>query len=293
MAIRSMTGFGRGTSAAEVGHATVEVSSVNRKQVEVVLSAPRELSSLEAPIRQLVLQDVTRGRVQVVLSFSQSGAGSTALRMDDNLARGLDAEVRRISAMLGRELVPQVQDFLAVPGLLVKADLAVNAEALWDVVEQALRAALVDFGVSRSAEGAALEADLRFRLGQLEMEWEFVSTKAPGRAGRYAELLQKRLAELGCAIDSNDDRLLKELALFADRCDVSEEITRLQSHYGAFRNYLAMQESPGRALDFLCQEIHREWNTIGSKAADSDIAQAVVRAKTELEKIREQVQNIE
>jgi uncharacterized protein (TIGR00255 family) len=288
-----MTGFGRGTSATSVGNATVEVSSVNRKQVEVVLSAPRELASLETAIRQLVLPHVSRGRVQVVVSFAQAGGSVAPLRIDDALAKGLDEELRRISALLGRDLVPQVGDFFSVPGLLIKADTTANSDDAWTVIEKALHTALADFVISRSTEGAALDEDLRARLAKIEQEWHFVSEKAPGRTARHAEMLQKRLAELGCAMDLSDERLLKEIALFADRCDVSEEITRLQSHFAAFRNYLEAQESPGRALDFLCQELHREWNTIGSKAADSDIAQAVVRAKTELEKIREQVQNVE
>ncbi len=288
-----MTGFGRGTCTTIAGSATVEVSSVNRKQVEVVLSAPRELAPLETAIRQMVLQHVSRGRVQVVINFTQGGGNLSPLRIDDALAKALDEELRRISAMLGRDLVAQAGDFFSVPGLLIKADSMANPDAAWVVVAEALEAALADFVISRSTEGTALDEDLRARLATIEQEWHFVSAKAPGRTARYAEMLQKRLVELGCSMDLADERLIKEIALFADRCDVSEEITRLQSHFAAFRNYLEAQESPGRALDFLCQELHREWNTIGSKAADSDIAQAVVRAKTELEKIREQVQNVE
>jgi uncharacterized protein (TIGR00255 family) len=241
----------------------------------------------------MVLPHVSRGRVQVVVTYAQGCGKISPLRIDEALARGLDDELRRISGLLGRELVPQVRDFFAVPGLLIKADSTASPEDAWILVAEALTVALADFVISRCDEGVALEQDLRARLASVEQEWHFVSAKAPGRVLRHTELLQKRLAEMGCMMDLADERLLKELALFADRCDISEEITRLQCHFSAFRNYLDAQESPGRALDFLCQEIHREWNTIGSKAADSYIAQAVVRAKTELEKIREQVQNVE
>ncbi len=293
MPVRSMTGFGRGTAVNDATQVTVELSAVNRKQAEVVVSAPRDLAEVEPRIRQTILQEVSRGRVQVSIALTRAALAEAALRVDDVLALALEAEFRRVSALLGRDVLPQVADFMNVPGLLRGAEKSVEAESIWPAVEEALFLARAEFLKAREQEGAALAADLLGRLGLLAAELDLVRERAPGRAARQAELLQKRLTELACPVDLGDERLVKELAIFADRCDISEEMTRLEAHYMAFRNYLGGADAAGRALDFLCQEIHREWNTIGSKAADSDIAQSVVRAKTELEKIREQVQNLE
>ena len=145
----------------------------------------------------------------------------------------------------------------------------------------------------RQREGFDLKADFLTRLAVLESSARKIAGEAPGRPIRQRELLAKRLRDAGLELDPADERVAKEIALFADRCDVSEEITRLDSHFAKFREYLDAAEPPGRALDFLCQELFREFNTIGSKANDASIAQTIVEAKTELEKIREQVQNVE
>jgi uncharacterized protein (TIGR00255 family) len=145
----------------------------------------------------------------------------------------------------------------------------------------------------RESEGSHLKSDFLARLETLVSFARKIATEAPGRPIRQRELLNKRLRDAGLELDPADERVVKEIALFADRCDVSEEITRLDSHFAKFREYLDAAEPPGRALDFLCQELFREFNTIGSKANDASIAQTIVEAKTELEKIREQVQNVE
>ena len=145
----------------------------------------------------------------------------------------------------------------------------------------------------RRAEGGHLKADFVERLDRLAGFARTIADDAPQRLPRQRELLHKRLRDTGLEMDLGDERLIKELALFADRCDVSEELTRLDSHFAKFREYLEADEAPGRALDFLCQELFREFNTIGSKANDAGIAQTIVEAKTEVEKIREQVQNVE
>jgi uncharacterized protein (TIGR00255 family) len=156
-----------------------------------------------------------------------------------------------------------------------------------------VRARLVNLVKMRKAEGADLKVDFLQRLTSLETHTEIISKATPKVVQRQRELLHNRLREAEIDVDPNDERLLKEVALFADRSDISEETTRLSSHINRFREYLNSDEPVGRSLDFLCQEINREFNTIGSKANDAGIGQSVVDAKTELEKIREQVQNIE
>ena len=288
-----MTGFGRATHALNDTHASVEISSVNRKQAELSLSCARDLNSLEAAIRPIIFQHVSRGRIQVNLTVNRAAKEAALLDVDIAMAQALESAFARLSSTLQRDLTPNASDFLRVPGIIRAQEQTMDAAQIWPAVEPALHEALRIFQESRASEGAAIEKDLHARLRQIESIISQIQEIAPRRALRQTELLEKRLTELNCPIDPSDERLLKEIALFADRCDISEEITRLHAHLEKFHAYLIGSEPPGRALDFLCQEIHRELNTIGSKASDATIAQAVVSGKTELEKIREQVQNIE
>jgi uncharacterized protein (TIGR00255 family) len=293
MPIHSMTGFGRSTHHSPLYHATVELSSVNRKQAELAFSASRDLSTLEPRIRQYALQCISRGRLQVTLHVSRVAADAGPLDVDLSMVRALEEAYRKISLETGRDIMPGASDFLRVPGIIRLQESALEVEQAWEVIEPALYEAMAHFQESRRQEGQTLLQDFLQRLQVLENTLKQIESAAAGRAAKQAESLRKRLADLDCPISAEDERVCKEIALFADRCDVSEEITRLDCHLAKFHQYLEESEAPGRALDFLCQEIHREFNTIGSKASDSAISQAVVHAKTELEKIREQVQNIE
>lgn len=293
MKIQSMTGFGRGVHQGQPWHATVEISSVNRKQLELVYVAPREWSGLESQVRALVLEQVSRGRVQVNLHMVKGGQEERRIEVDAAMARALDAAMERLSVELGRELRMQARDFLAVPGIIRYDEGAVDLEGGWASVEPALREALRQYQQSRRTEGVALSLDLKQRVMELQAMLSRVQQLAGGRSARHGALLRKRLADLDCPVSLDDERVLKEIALYADRCDISEEVTRLDCHLKKFLFDLECEPAPGRSLDFLCQEIHREWNTVGSKAMDAEIGQTVVAAKAELEKIREQVQNVE
>ncbi len=287
-----MTGFGRGSATSGPWLATVEISSVNRKQAEVVVQALRELSELEVRIRKVVLEAVARGRVQVAVTLDQAAGGTAGVGIDKGLAQSFESAFRELSGLLGREILPAAADFLRQPGILTGRT-EIDAEAAWQAIGPALAEALQQLTAMRAREGEDLKADFAARLESLAGFTARIAVDAPLRPARQMEQLQKRLRDSGLALDLSDERVLKELALYADRCDITEELTRLSSHFAKFREYLDAAEPPGRALDFLCQEIFREFNTIGSKANDSSIAQTVVEAKTELEKIREQVQNIE
>lgn len=291
--MHSMTGFGRGSAATSDWHATVEVASVNRKQAEVVVQAPRELSELEARIRKQVLAQVSRGRIQVSVHLERAAGVPEGIRVDAGLARAFHQAFVEISHAVGSTVEPVAADYLRQNGILALGAGWIDPEQAWSAVAPALMDALKALAAMRAAEGGHLKQDLEQRLSMLTGFRHAIAVAAPDRAGRQRELLMKRLREAGLDLGSNDERLVKELALFADRCDVSEELTRIDSHVDKFRSYLAAPESPGRALDFLCQELFREFNTIGSKANDSTISHTVVEAKTELEKIREQVQNVE
>ena len=291
--MHSMTGFGRGSAATSDWHATVEVASVNRKQAEVVVQAPRELAELEARIRKQVLTQVSRGRIQVSVHLERAAGALQGIRVDAALARAFHQAFVEISHAVGSTVEPQAADYLRQTGILALGAGSIDPEQAWAAIGPALADALTALASMRAAEGLHLRQDLEQRLSILTGFRDGIAAVAPDRAGRQRDLLLKRLREAGLDLESSDERLIKELALFADRCDVSEELTRIDSHVDKFRSYLAAPESPGRALDFLCQELFREFNTIGSKANDANIAHTVVEAKTELEKIREQVQNVE
>ena len=291
--MHSMTGFGRGSAATDAWLATVEISSVNRKQAEVVVQAPRELNELDARIRKAVLAVVSRGRIQVAINLERSQGSAADFRIDPALALAFSAAFAVLGETVGYPLLPTASDFLRQPGIIAVGSGEIDADAAWLAIKPALADALTQLAAMRAREGEDLKSDFIARLGTLVSFGLKISAEAPGRPVRQRELLAKRLRDAGLELDPSDERVAKEIALFADRCDVSEEITRLDSHFAKFREYLDATEPPGRALDFLCQELFREFNTIGSKANDASIAQTVVEAKTELEKIREQVQNLE
>lgn len=292
-AMHSMTGFGRGSAATEAWHATVEITSVNRKQAEVVVQAPRELAELDARIRKSVLALLSRGRIQVSINIERSQGSAADFSIDPKLALAFSTAFTALGKITGQCVTPTASDFLRQPGIIAIGSGEIDAEAAWLAIEPALDTALVHITAMRASEGSHLKTDFLTRLDTLISFSRKIAAEAPGRPIRQRELLAKRLRDAGLDLDPADERVAREIAIFADRCDISEEITRLDSHFSRFREYLDAVEPPGRALDFLCQELFREFNTIGSKANDASIAQTIVEAKTELEKIREQVQNIE
>jgi uncharacterized protein (TIGR00255 family) len=291
--MKSMTGFGRGHAATERWRASVEIGTVNRKQAEVVVQLPREMAAIEARIRKAVQAVVSRGRVQVAVSLERAEGAAVAIRVDAAMARAFHRAFVELGEAIGEPVLPVAADYLRQPGILTLGAGEADAEEAWLAIEPALTDALAGLAAMRGGEGEHLKQDFLARLEILAGHVARIAADAPARLARQREMLLKRLRDAGLEIDPADERVLKELALFADRCDVSEEITRLESHFTKFRDYLDATEPPGRALDFLCQEMFREFNTIGSKANDAGIAHVIVEAKTELEKIREQVQNAE
>jgi len=288
-----MTGFGRAEHASEGIIARVEIATVNRKQADIHFSLPRELGELEAGLKKTVLGVVSRGRVNISINLERASGNDESLNLDPSRAQALEAAFIELSDVLNRTVKLEASDFLRAPGVITFEDSGWDVEEARTAIEPALSTALEKLVEMRTAEGADLKTDLLVRLIILEEHAKVISVATPKVVARQRELLHNRLREADIDLDLNDERLLKEIAIFAERCDISEETTRLDSHIGRFREYLDSDEPVGRSLDFLCQEINREFNTIGSKANDSGIGQNVVGAKTELEKIREQVQNIE
>lgn len=290
-----MTGFGRGEATGGEGRLVrVEIASVNRKQSDIAVLLPRDLLELEVAVRKRIAPRVSRGRVTVKVEVDDGADGGQSLRVDWELARAYREALGALAKAEG-VAAPAITagDYLAAEGVFTLQGGRLEAGSLWAAVEEAATLALDGWDAMRQAEGVALEEDLRARVGALQEHVEAVRRLAPDTVVAARQNLHRRLREAGLDLDIEDDRVLKEVALYAERCDVSEELTRLESHLQQLVRYLECGEPVGRALDFLAQEMNREINTIGAKASNAAIALHVVEGKAEVEKIREQVQNVE
>ena len=290
-----MTGRGAAAAAGRLARVEVELSSVNRKQLDVDVGLPRFLAAYESRVLETVQSRLSRGRVSGDVRVTWAEAAQAAgAKIDLGLARAAVGALRAAAKKLDLPDDLKASALLSLPGLVALEHGERDLEALWPTVRQALETALAKLQAMRKKEGAALGRDLRARLGTLRKLAQEIAARAPGVAETYRANLLKRIAAALPGSDlAADERLLKEVALFADKADVVEELVRLDSHFRQAEDALKTGGVVGRALDFLVQEMGREINTIGSKANDAEIARRVVAAKAELERFREQVQNVE
>ena len=291
--MNSMTGFGAATAPLGGSSIRVEISGVNRKQTEIAVALPRAWAALETTVRDTVATAVSRGRVNVTFTLQSTPGACGALALNRDKLAALTATLSEAESTLGRSIDTSLDALLRLGIIAEETETDLPLETVETAAIPALREALEAFITLRAQEGANMKRDLLARIGTLREFRNQLMARAAGVATRHREVLLKRLEESGLPLPADDERIIKEIALFADRCDVSEETTRLLSHLDQFERICDKPEAVGRTLDFLCQEIFRELNTTGSKANDAELAQLVVTAKTELEKIREQVQNIE
>jgi uncharacterized protein (TIGR00255 family) len=270
----------------------VELSSVNRKQAEISLSLPRALLELEPRVRDEINAHISRGRLTVVVGLHhKEGAKNSAINLAAAKAYRRQLEALRKELKLAGEVT--LDQVLRGPGVIDSDDIEIDADDAWPPLRKALDAALEQFVKMRKQEGDALAADLRKRTLAIQKNVKTIGVLAPKVMEHHRGTLLERAAKSGLEIHDTDERLLKEIVFFADRSDISEELTRLRSHLDQFFTQSGKDEPVGRTLDFLLQEMFRETNTIGNKANFLAISQIVVGMKTELEKLREQVQNIE
>ena len=289
-----MTGFGRGEARRDGVSWAVECASVNRKQLEVAVSLPRELGELEANVRNLVAAGVSRGRVNVTVRLeSLADTSSNAVNVDHGLAQQYYHALHALAVKLEIPAEVSLHDLMRLPGVVGLQQAETSAEQAWPLIEEAVGAALKQMNLMRETEGTHLREDMEERMSRIEALLTSIREKAVTVPEAQRKLLRQRLEDAGLPLPLDDERLVKEIALFADRTDISEELSRAASHVKQFRAYLASGEPVGRSLDFLMQEFFREFNTMGSKCNNAEIAHHVVTAKTELEKIREQAQNVE
>jgi uncharacterized protein (TIGR00255 family) len=293
--MKSMTGYGRGECARDGFKITVELGAVNRRQSEISVNLPRELEMLEAPARDAINARIARGRVTArVAVHASDGKMSAQMHINKRLAEAYATELAKLAKQLKISGGVTLDQIVRAPGVFQSDEELVEAETIWPVVEKALHQALAALVKMREREGANLATDLTVRIGIMRKSVEKIRKQAPLTAENYRKQLLERIKSAGLEnIAADDERLLKEIVLFADRSDISEELTRLQSHFQQFDDCRKSSEPVGRTLDFLAQEMNREINTIGSKANDAIISREVVTLKAELERFREQAQNVE
>jgi uncharacterized protein (TIGR00255 family) len=291
--MRSMTGYGHGETDHNGTKFTVELNSVNRKQSDIVINLPRDLISLEPQIRQTINENISRGRTNVVVSYHNGSSAPRQLALDVDLARSYHDAMRALQKELNAPGEITIGAILQAPGVMRAPEESFDSSTAWPAIERALRAALNELIKMREREGKHLAKDLIHRLKAMRKQIKEVREVHPDVVKKYRATLLDRIQKAGLPIGSDDERLVKEVSFFADRSDVSEELTRVESHLAQFAHHLRRHEPVGRTLEFITQEIFRELNTLGAKANDAGISQRVVACKAELEKIREQIQNLE
>jgi len=291
--LRSMTGFGAAETENESYKVHVEVKSVNQRFLDLAFHMPRLLNVWEDELRNRIKEKAARGKMDVYVTLVDKREMEACVRVNHGLAKGYHGALNEISDLLHLPRNGDVTAIAAYPDVLVmeeRTSLEGGEEVLFPALEQALES----LDAMRQREGMNIQQDFQQRLAELESMVDKVSALAPEIVEAYRQRLQKMMAELLADKDFDETRIIQETALYADKVNYTEEIVRLKSHFQQFRQMVAAAEGPvGRKLDFLIQEMNREANTIGSKANNAAAAQIVVDIKSEIEKLREQVQNIE
>lgn len=289
----SMTGFGKGEINHPSGKFEIEIHSLNRKHFELGVHLPKSFLGLEPEIRKLVSKSISRGRVNLQVNFETSDRKSGRVVVDKELAKRYHTTYKQLKKSLGLggdvslDLIIQSQD--VVKFVPFRISLKEAQPAILKGVQQALQALLK----MRLTEGRSLYKEILSRLSLVQKAVNRIEKSVPKTVRGYEKKLLKKVKEADAAARKNEDLILKEIAIFADRIDVTEELSRLESHLSQFTQLLRKKEPVGRSLDFVIQEMHREVNTIGSKANNATVSKDVIFLKSEIEKIREQVQNVE
>lgn len=290
--MKSMTGYGRCHLEEDGREMTVEVKSVNHRFLDISYRLSRTLSFLDDAVRKGVSARLARGHVDVFVSYENHRQDARTVRVDTALAAAYRQALEELAAAVGRDADLPLAEYARLPDVLTVQEKDEDQQAVRALFVRALDGALDGLIQMREQEGERMRADMLEKLDAIDGLRETIAARAPMVVNEYREKLSQRIAALTDG-ELDEARLLTEVALFADRAAIDEELVRLKSHLDALRDTAQMAEPVGRKLDFLVQELNRETNTIGSKASDTAIAQAVVAAKGEIEKLREQVQNIE
>ena len=291
--IQSMTGFGRCQKTLGSRDITVEIKAVNHRYLEFSSRLPRSLGFTEDKLKAQVQSRIARGKVEVSVTVAEQKGSASRVTLNEGLALSYLEELRIFARKNGLTDDLTLSDFCRLPDLFTTRMAEVDEDALWRDISETADGALDSFIAMRRREGEKLSADLAAKLYNILTLVEAVERRSPETVEAYRQRLYKKLGELLADRQIDDSRVLTEAALFADKVSVDAETVRLRSHIDQFRHILTLEEPVGRKLDFLVQEMNREANTIGSKAQDAEMARIVVELKSEIEKVREQIQNIE
>jgi len=288
-----MTGFGQAQMQTDSYSLRIEARSVNHRFLEVVLRAPRHLGELEEGIKKYIQSHLYRGRVEIFIAFEEIGTKMPVLVVDNDLALAYHNSLLQLADLLDIGHSVDLKTLVSLPGIVTLSKSEDDMEEIKKLVDSSLVGAIDALIAMREEEGACLAADLKARIGLLMGLTKEIADMAKTVVADFQSKLQERITELLNDVQVDESRLANEIAFFADRADISEELIRLDSHFQQFSDILESKDVAGRKLEFILQEMNREVNTIGSKANDLRISRLVIEAKSELEKMREQVQNIE
>jgi len=288
-----MTGFGSGEAATPTARYAVEIRSVNHRFCEIVVRAPRDLAAFEERVRSLVQERILRGRIEVAIIRDDHGKRPRTVKTDIDLATAYQSALNDLKQALSISGSLDLATLLTLPELVKIEEQKEDLEAAWPTIAKAIGAALDRLLTMREQEGARLAVDLLKRIARLTEVIMDIEVRAPLVVQEYHSRLSRRVHELAAGVSVDPARLATEVALFADRADITEEVTRFRSHLTQFQTTLAGDGAVGRTLEFIVQELGRETNTIGSKAGDLEITQYAIAVKGELESLREQIQNLE
>ncbi|MDP2843797.1 MAG: YicC/YloC family endoribonuclease [Acetobacterium sp.] len=292
--MKSMTGFGRKDYRDEEIDCSIEIKTINHRFRDFFVKIPKTLNPIEEKIRNTVSQSIARGRIEIFIKYTELGIKNRRIVFNRDLAKNYISvlnEIRRLDSMIGDDLsLSLISKFPDV--IIIEEDID-DYENIWLKIEPVLLTALAEVNASRDREGSALKADVVNRCSTIQNYVKQISDKSPEMLERYRSELREKISSYVDSVEIDEKRLLTEVAVMTDKLNIDEELTRLQSHLDRLEGITEETEPIGRKLDFLIQEVNREINTIGSKASDLAIANCVVDVKSEIEKIREQIQNIE
>ena len=291
--IKSMTGYGKSEQTIDSLNVTVEIKSVNHRYFEFSARVPREYAFLEEKLKKYCNSLITRGKVECYVSVEDLEEREMEVNVNETLAAGYVKALKELSERFGLKDDISAVTLSRYPDVITLHKASEDEERIWNAVKTVAETAVSKFIEMRETEGSKLRGDILSRADYIIECVEFIEGRSPETVREYNEKLKQRMKELLGDAAVDEQRLLNEAAIYADKIAVDEETVRLRSHISQLREFMNSSEAIGRKLDFLVQEINREANTIGSKAQDVDIAKKVIAIKAEVEKIREQVQNIE
>lgn len=291
--VRSMTGYGRGEHIAEDRKFTVEMKSVNHRYNDISVKLPRSLASLEDKIKKRIMKNVFRGKTDVYINFETFSEDDVAVKLNETLAKAYLDKLKALQDTFGLESGNLLELTAKFPDVITVDKPQKEEGVIWAALLPALEECITNFTQMRQVEGEALKNDMLVKAENIRELVTLVEERSPLVVVEYQEKLQNRLKDLMGGVDVDPQRIAVEVAVFADRGCVDEEVTRLKSHLVQLKDILDGGGQVGRKLDFLVQEMNRESNTIGSKTNDIAIVKATIELKSEIEKIREQIQNLE